>query len=71
MNILCFMFGHRPRFGYCHEEGAGYFRVELCEVDGTGTQHASLYCDCERCGVNYHVGRIHVPPIERMPYDTK
>lgn len=63
MNILCHLFGHRPRFGYGHGEGEGYFRVTLGPVDGIGVHHANLHCDCQRCDTNYKVGMIHVPRI--------
>lgn len=61
MNLLCRLFGHRPAFGCWNTEGEGYFRVIRIGVDGIGTHHASLYCDCERCGVNYKVGNVHIP----------
>jgi hypothetical protein len=60
MKLFCFLFGHRPSFGYGRVEGEGYFTVKLAEIDGCGTQHARLFCDCERCGKNYQVGRIHI-----------
>jgi hypothetical protein len=60
-NLLCKMFGHRPAFGYAHREGEGYFRVRIGPTDGMGVVHADLLCDCERCGTNYRVGKIHLP----------
>ena len=61
MNLLCRLFGHRPAFGYCEAEGEGYFRITNIMVDQIGTHHASLYCECERCKVNYKVGNVHIP----------
>lgn len=60
-NLLCRLFGHRPAFGYGNSKSEGYFNVEVRGTDGLGRTHAVLYCDCERCGVNYHVGNIHLP----------
>ena len=61
MNLLCLTFGHRPVFGYGHAEGEGYLQIKNIAVDGMGHHHASLYCDCERCGENYKVGMTHIP----------
>jgi hypothetical protein len=60
---ICTVYGHRPAFGYGDHEGYGYFDVRLNTVDGIGRQHADLYTFCERCGVKYHVGMIHVPKV--------
>lgn len=61
MNILCRLFGHRPAFGYGNAEGDGYFDVKIGITDGSGRVHAKLQCNCERCGIKYQVGKIHVP----------
>ena len=61
MSIICKLFGHRPQFGWGNSEGHGYFRVVNYHSDGINTHHAYLICDCERCGVNYQVGKIHIP----------
>lgn len=62
MSILCKWFGHRPAIGLSKMEGEGYFEVRLLCTDGINRTHASLHCECERCGENYQVGKIHIPP---------
>ena len=61
MKLRCSLFGHLPAFGYGHQEGAGYFEVVAAGVDGINRHHADLYCNCERCGERYRVGKIHIP----------
>lgn len=61
MKLLCFLFGHRPPFGYCDSEGEGYFRVHCGAVDGIGRHHAALWGACERCEETYKIGNIHIP----------
>jgi hypothetical protein len=65
-NLICVIFGHRPKFGYGNQEGEGYFRVLAFITDGMGIRHAELYCACERCGVNYQVGMIQLPMEENQ-----
>lgn len=65
MNISCKSFGHIPSRGCWGIPGSGYFKVKLDAVDGIGRQHARLYSSCERCGVEYQVGMIHVPKLVR------
>ena len=59
-NMLCVLFGHVPEYGY-YGEGEGYFDVKGICVDGINSHHASLLCNCERCGENFKVGNIHIP----------
>jgi hypothetical protein len=61
MALLCKLFGHRPEFGYCGVEDAGYLKLILREIDGVRVQHADLESRCQRCGKPYRVGRTHLP----------
>lgn len=61
MSILCRLFGHKPEYGYCGVSGTGYFTVRNIIADGIGRFHADLICKCERCGLVYQVGKIHLP----------
>ena len=64
MNLICKWFGHRPAFGWGNKEGEGYFRITRCIEDAIGRVHASLHCNCERCGAWYQVGKTHLPVAE-------
>ena len=64
MKIFCKLFGHKPEYGYGAVAGTGYFTVRNIVVDGTGRFHADLLCTCERCGLVYQVGKIHLPTME-------
>jgi hypothetical protein len=66
MNWLCWLFGHRPAFGYSRVEGSGYMKINLMGKDGIGRLHASINSECERCGENYRVGYIHVPRVDDL-----
>jgi hypothetical protein len=59
MNLRCFLFGHRPAFGYGGREGDGYFTQRVGQTDGMGRTHVYLDTTCERCGDKYQVGIIH------------
>jgi hypothetical protein len=61
MNILCKLFGHRPEFGYGRAAGDGYFKVDptYCALDGIGRTHFRLLSNCERCGKEFQVGKVH------------
>lgn len=61
MKILCFFFGHVPAYGYGNVPGNGYFTVARGPIDGSGREHCDLYCRCERCDIEYRVGKIHLP----------
>ena len=61
MNLICFLFGHRPAFGYGNQEGCGYFKVGAAYSDGIGRHHCNLTCECQNCGAIYQVGKIHIP----------
>jgi hypothetical protein len=69
VNLICKLFGHRPRFGYASIEGAGYFKVKSTVTDGIGRVHASLITECHRCGVVYQVGMLHLPQ-QRIEVET-
>jgi hypothetical protein len=75
MKLLCWLFGHVPAYGYGDAPGRGYFDVHVSVVDGVGRQHATLHCECERCGTNYQVGMIHVPTLAQIeradPYNER
>ena len=64
--LICSVVGHRPAFGYGHQEGKGYFSTKFVAVDGTTRIHASLHCSCERCGRVYQVGMIHVLSLAEL-----
>lgn len=66
MKIICSLFGHRPAFGYGRSEGYGYFTQLFDGTDGINRTHVKLRCDCERCGVNYQVGKIHLMSKEEL-----
>ncbi len=65
LKLTCLLFGHRPAFGYGNSEGNGYFTIKGVSTDGIGRKHAYLYCDCQTCGVNYHVGNLHLPDTDK------
>ena len=65
MSLLCKIFGHVPAYGYGDRPGRGYFNVELPPYeDNIGRLHCDLTCKCERCGIKYNVGKIHLPKDE-------
>lgn len=59
MTILCKLFGHKQPLGWLG--GPKYFDVVPRTVDGLGTEHAELYCECSRCDTRYLVGKVHLP----------
>jgi hypothetical protein len=64
MNILCILFGHKPRE---HDYSGGeYMQVSIGAVDGIGRVHATLRARCPRCGVIYRAGQIHVPDAKGL-----
>lgn len=58
--LICWLFGHRPAFGYGEIEGEGYFKLARGSIDGVGREHARLYTECQRCGITYKVGMLHI-----------
>lgn len=65
MNPICRMFGHEPAHGYNRKAGSGYFRIASIAIDGMGVEHATLTSECERCGLRYIVGMVHLPPVKK------
>lgn len=59
MSLICKLFGHKPPI-YSNNAGGEYGTLQYNEIDGIGRQHASLYANCPRCGVSYHVMNTHV-----------
>jgi hypothetical protein len=57
MGIICWLFGHRTN-GHRYN-GAEYMEVNNHGADGIGRKHASVYCNCARCGKKFRVGMIH------------
>ena len=66
MNMICKMFGHQPAFGWYRKPGGGYFDIKYDSTDGLGIVHATLHCNCERCGEKYQVGMVHVPDPKKL-----
>lgn len=64
MKFLCRWFGHKIGGGYYKQEGGEYFDIKDGEIDGIDRVHCRLYTTCERCGIQYQVGRCHLPIVE-------
>lgn len=66
MSILCALFGHQPpvyaKKGW-YSPGEEYARVSGDYPDGIGRRHAEVYSECPRCGAEFKLCRIHLPPL--------
>ena len=54
MNIFCRIFGHTPELSL---EGGYFYRIGSPYHDGIGRSHRNLYSTCNRCGVDFKVGK--------------
>jgi len=41
-----------------------YGKVVRHGVDGIGREHAVVYAQCDRCGEDYLIIRIHLPKVD-------
>lgn len=60
MGIFCKLLGHKIPPGYNRHYGGKYFRISPYWIDGINCEHANLLTYCERCDVEFYVGKIHL-----------
>lgn len=66
MALFCKWFGHVPNHGWKEDKtGNGYFWLTFYAHDGMDVVHANVIGDCERCGIKYQIGRVHLPKTDR------
>jgi len=59
--LRCKIFGHTPPM---YGSTVSYGKVVRHGVDGIGREHAVVYAQCDRCGEDYLIIRIHLPKVD-------
>ena len=59
--LTCKILGHTPPM---YAGTPSYGRMYRRGADGIGREHGVVYANCDRCGEEYLVIRIHIPKVK-------